>query len=183
MSYQVNPAFASNFDGFVKSLEATGYKIKSIGGYVDRNIAGSSKKSFHSVGAAIDINPTENPVTYGRIVTDMPEGIAGMASQFGLGWGGSWSGKKDTMHFSAASAERGAYHIDRNTGAVAMATGGKIHPKEGGTLTLVAEAGEPEYVVPQSKVTKFAHEMLAARPRTITKNKSHTHVMVVPIYT
>ena len=65
----------------------------------------------------------------------------------------------------------------------ALAEGGKVHPKTGGTLTLVAEAGEPEYVVPQSKVQKFAHEMLAARPRSIAKSKKHTHVVVVPILT
>ena len=65
----------------------------------------------------------------------------------------------------------------------ALAEGGKVHPKKGGTLTLVAEAGEPEYVVPQSKVQKFAHEMLAARPRSIAKSKKHTHVVVVPILT
>ena len=184
LSYQVNKSFASNFDGFVKALESTGYQIKSIGGYADRNIKDSNKKSFHSVGAAIDINPKQNPVTYGNIITDLPEGVAGLAAQFGLGWGGSWSGKKkDTMHFSAASAERGAFRIDRNTGAIMAAQGGKIHPQEGGTLTLVAEAGEPEYIVPQSKVENFAHEMLAARPTSRNKTKKHTHVMVVPIYT
>jgi uncharacterized protein (TIGR02594 family) len=62
-----------------------------------------------------------------------------------------------------------------------LAEGGKVEPKKGGTLALVAEAGEPEYVVPQSKAIKFAHEMIAARPQTRTKN--HTHIMVVPILT
>lgn len=183
MTYQVNRSLASNFDGFVKALEATGYKIKSIGGYANRNIEGSDKKSFHSVGAAIDINPRENPVTYGELITDMPDGVASMAASFGLGWGGSWNGKKDPMHFSAASAERGAYKIDRNTGAIMAAAGGKVHPQNGGTLTLIAEAGEPEYVVPQSKVENFAHEMLAARPASRNRTKRRTHVLVVPILT
>lgn len=64
-----------------------------------------------------------------------------------------------------------------------LAEGGKVHAKEGGTLTLLAEAGEPEYVVPQSKVENFAHEMLAARPSSRNKTKKHTHLMIVPIYT
>lgn len=182
-SYQVNEAFAPNFNGFVKALEATGYQIRSIGGYNDRNIKGKNKKSFHSVGAAIDINPEQNPYTSGELITDMPDGIAGLAANFGLGWGGSWNGDKDAMHFSAATAERGAYKIDRNTGAIMAAAGGKIHPQQGGTLTLLAEAGEPEYVVPQSKVVNFAHEMLASQPNTRIKTKKRTHVMIVPIYT
>ncbi len=62
-----------------------------------------------------------------------------------------------------------------------LADGGKVEPSKNGTLALVAEAGEPEYVVPQSKAIKFAHEMIAARPQTRTKR--HTHVMVVPILT
>lgn len=62
-----------------------------------------------------------------------------------------------------------------------LAVGGKVEPSKGGTLALIAEAGEPEYVVPQSKAIKFAHEMIAARPSV--KTKKHTHVLVVPILT
>ena len=183
MTTQVAAQLVPNFQGFVNALEATGYRIKSIGGYADRNIKGKNKKSFHASGAAIDINPGTNPHLFGGAMqTDMPENVAAIAKQFGLGWGGRWSSSTDTMHFSAASSEGGSFRVDRNTGAITpLAEGGKINPQKGGTLALIAEAGEPEYVVPQSKAIKFAHEMIAARPSIRTKK--HTHVLVVPILT
>ena len=98
---QVNKSVAKNFRGFLRALKRRGYKINSIGGYADRNIAGTSTPSLHSYGFAIDINPQANPVTYGRRKTNMPRGVGRMARRFGLEWGGNWNGsKKDTMHFS-----------------------------------------------------------------------------------
>lgn len=73
--------------------------------------------SMHAFGEAVDVNPTENPYTgCGRtrdrasipylnrsqhrrgMVT--PAVVAAFAS-IGWGWGGSWSGTKDYMHFSS----------------------------------------------------------------------------------
>ena len=73
--------------------------------------------SMHAFGEAVDVNPTENPYTgCGRtrdrgsipylnrsrhrrgMVT--PAVVATFAS-IGWGWGGSWSGTKDYMHFSS----------------------------------------------------------------------------------
>jgi hypothetical protein len=180
LSTQVAAQLVPNFQGFVNALEATGYQIKSLGGYSDRNIKGKNKKSFHASGAAIDINPGQNPHLFGGAMqTDMPQNVAAIAKQFGLGWGGSWSSSKDTMHFSAASSEGGAFRVDRNTGEITpLAEGAKVSKP---TLALIGEGGEPEYVVPQSKAIKFAHEMISERPRIRTKK--HTHVVVVPILT
>lgn len=73
--------------------------------------------SMHAFGEAVDVNPTENPYTgCGR--TRDPASIPylnrsrhrlGMVTQavvaafasIGWGWGGSWSGTKDYMHFSS----------------------------------------------------------------------------------
>ena len=177
-AYQVNATLAPNFDGFVKALEATGYDIKSIGGYADRNIAGSSQKSYHALGAAIDINPGANPhLKDGTIQTDMPPDIGALAASFGLGWGGNWRSSKDTMHFSAAASEMGSFDISRETGQIIpLAAGGKVSRP---TLALIGEGGEPEYVVPQSKAKAFAHEMMASERRT--KTKRHTHYVLMPI--
>ena len=113
--YVVAEQYAANFKGFVDELENSGYQIKSIGGYANRNIAGTGQKSFHSLGAAIDINPSTNPHLFdGRTVTDMPANVSAMARKYGLGWGGDWRTSKDTMHFSMASAEGGAVAINRN---------------------------------------------------------------------
>lgn len=107
LPYQVNAAYAANFDGFVKALEATGYVINSIGGYNARDIAGTSTPSYHAQGAAIDINPVQNPEGPAD-TNNLPSNIAAIARQFGLGWGGNWRTKKDPMHFSIALSEGGS---------------------------------------------------------------------------
>lgn len=100
-SVQVNKSVADEFSAFLRALKRTGYKVHSIGGYANRNIAGTSTRSLHSYGLAIDINPGANPVTYGRRQTNLPRGIGRLARRYGLAWGGNWKGgKKDTMHFS-----------------------------------------------------------------------------------
>lgn len=91
---------AAAFQGFLKELTGTGYKIKSIGGYANRqNVNNPSKKSHHAYGTAIDINPATNPNLRGRLVTDMPQNISQMAAKYGLSWGGDWRSVKDSMHF------------------------------------------------------------------------------------
>lgn len=108
----VHADHAKKFQGLISDLEGTGYKIKDIGGYNVRNIAGSNKPSQHSFGNAIDINHLENPVTYpgqknyGQ--TNLPKNIRDIAKKHGLGWGGDWRKKKDTMHFSAHPDEGGS---------------------------------------------------------------------------
>lgn len=113
--YVVAEQYANNFKGFVDELENSGYQIKSIGGYANRNIAGTGQKSFHALGVSIDINPSSNPHLFdGRTVTDMPSNVSAMARKYGLGWGGDWRSSKDTMHFSMAEQEGGSVRIDRS---------------------------------------------------------------------
>lgn len=98
---QVNASAAPRFVGFLRALAKTGYKINSLSGLNVRPIAGTNTYSLHSYGLAIDINPSQNPVTYGRPVSNLPRGIGRLAAKYGLVWGGDWHGsKKDTMHFS-----------------------------------------------------------------------------------
>jgi hypothetical protein len=73
--------------------------------------------SEHAYGEAVDINPVENPYTGCGITEDRasipylnrsnlrpgmvtPAVVAAFAS-VGWGWGGSWTGTQDYMHFSA----------------------------------------------------------------------------------
>jgi hypothetical protein len=105
---QVNKEYASAFQGLLDNLDASGYKINSLGGYVDRDVRNQpGVKSVHAHGAAIDINPAANPLG-STLITDMPEGIGKVAAGLGLGWGGNWRSKKDAMHFSAARSEGGS---------------------------------------------------------------------------
>lgn len=95
---QVHKAAAAAFEGFVRELESSGYKIKSFGGHNVRNKRGGNSLSEHSWGNAIDINPGKNP--FGKqLITDMPANISEMAAKWGLSWGGDWKSVKDAMHF------------------------------------------------------------------------------------
>ncbi len=73
--------------------------------------------SEHAYGEAVDINPVENPYTgcaRTRVRASIPylnrshhrpgmvtSAVVGAFASVGWGWGGSWSGTKDYMHFSA----------------------------------------------------------------------------------
>ncbi|WP_029083399.1 phage tail tape measure protein [Bradyrhizobium sp. th.b2] len=95
--FTVNAAAAESFKGFVDELEASGYKVNSLGGFNMRQKRGSSGWSQHAYGNAIDINPGTNP-QYGG--TDMPDNVRDMAAKYGLSWGGDWSKRfRDPMHF------------------------------------------------------------------------------------
>jgi|694.fasta_scaffold08725_6 hypothetical protein len=107
-SAQVNAEYAPQFQKLVDYLDNAGYDIRSLGGYIDRDVRGKAGvKSIHAHGAAIDINPDTNPMG-STLVTDMPAEIADVARGLGLGWGGNWRSSKDAMHFSAAKSEGGS---------------------------------------------------------------------------
>lgn len=100
---------AAKFQGFINDLQATGYKINDLGGYNYRaNVNNPKYLSYHGLGAAIDINPAQNP--NGTNKTDMPKETADLARKWGLGWGMSF---QDPMHFSAAKSEGGSVVIPR----------------------------------------------------------------------
>ena len=121
--------YAHQFQGFINDLEATGYNISSIGGYVDRSNANdSSKTSKHSYGYSIDINPKTNPNFKGvskeeraknpKKYTDMDiNTVNALAEKWGIGWGFNWDSASDAMHFSVAPNEGGKKidNVDYNT--------------------------------------------------------------------
>ena len=123
--------YAHQFQGFINELEATGYNISSIGGYVDRSNANdSSKTSKHSYGYSIDINPKTNPNFKGvskeeraknpKKFTDMDiNTVTALAKKWGIGWGFNWDSASDAMHFSVAPNEGGRKidNINNNIGS------------------------------------------------------------------
>lgn len=101
-SLTLNSSVANRFIGFLNALSAKGYKFKTVYSYANRPIEGTNIPSLHSKGLAMDINPTDNPVTYnGHNITNLPPGVGSLAAKYGLKWGGSWiHSKRDPMHFS-----------------------------------------------------------------------------------
>lgn len=95
---------APKFQALLDYMDSAGYNVNSMGGYNNRNIAGTSTPSQHSRGWALDINPSTNALGSSG---DMPADVVAMAKKLGLGWGGDWKSKKDPMHFSAAESEGG----------------------------------------------------------------------------
>lgn len=115
-SAQVNSEYAPQFQKLINYLDETGYEIRSLGGYIDRDVRNKpGVKSIHAHGAAIDINPDTNPMG-STLITDMPEDISAIAQGLGLGWGGNWRSSKDAMHFSAATSEGGSLLKARDGG-------------------------------------------------------------------
>jgi hypothetical protein len=124
-SATVATQYASQMQGFISELESTGYQIKSLGGYANRNMVGGDKPSYHALGAAIDINPSQNPYYKedGRpLKTDMPSNTGAIAAKWGMGWGGNWSTIKDAMHFSVAKGEGGSVALSRSSAMPSMAS-------------------------------------------------------------
>lgn len=93
--------------------------------YNCRRVAGTDAWSKHAYGAAIDINPVQNPYvtptstvpTAGRRYADIdrsgdtqaPDGVIREGdvvvrafADIGWEWGGHWTGSKDYQHFSAS---------------------------------------------------------------------------------
>lgn len=132
-STSVNEKFAPQFQSLIDYLDKSGYEINSLGGFVDRDVRGKpGTKSIHAHGAAIDINPSTNPLGT-TLVTDMPGDISSVASSLGLGWGGNWKSRKDAMHFSAAQSEGGSLLKAKNGGLFDGPTSGydvELHGRE-----------------------------------------------------
>lgn len=153
----VNSQHAEKFQGLINDLEATGYKIKTLGGFANRNIAGTNKKSYHAQGMAIDINYKTNPHTfpgdadYGR--TDMPANAGALAKKHGLGWGGNWRSSKDTMHFSAAASEQGTAPDPRGD---VSAPSGVLQQVVGAGIDLTKGAMEAIGIIAQAAFGKQA---------------------------
>lgn len=115
-SAQVNSEYAPQFQKLINYLDETGYEIRSLSGYIDRDVRNKpGVKSMHAHAAAIDINPDTNPMG-STLITDMPEDISAIAQGLGLGWGGNWRSRKDAMHFSAATSEGGSLLKARDGG-------------------------------------------------------------------
>lgn len=100
----VNKGAVNKFTQLMQGLNALGYHPKSVGGYANRNIAGTNTPSFHSRGLAIDFDPTPNRggrlggggAKYGYFD---PNKVNALVRRLGITWGANWN-NPDPMHFS-----------------------------------------------------------------------------------
>lgn len=117
MTLTVHKKLAEEFKAVFEDMYKIKFRIKAsqTAAYVWKNISGTGTISQHSYGLAIDINWNDNPCFYNTNV-DVSKGYGGYKpgvnkfsvtqkvikiwKSHGFYWGGDWSGKKDTMHFS-----------------------------------------------------------------------------------
>jgi murein DD-endopeptidase MepM/ murein hydrolase activator NlpD len=109
VSFQCHRLAKSKFEGFLNDLVSIyGYRPGVVGGYNDRNIANTSRKSNHAWGAAIDVDPQRNPYyssgSGGAYALPHGGAMVKLARKWGLGWGGEWNNSKDYMHFEVIGA-------------------------------------------------------------------------------
>ncbi len=111
---KVHKKVAEDVKAIFKDIQASGFKIKSIGAYSWRGAAASNNRSHHSYGVAIDINPNENyMIKNGQIISgsfwrpgqnefSITSGgpVVSAFARRGWSWGGNWNSSKDYMHFS-----------------------------------------------------------------------------------
>jgi hypothetical protein len=90
--------------GSVRSVQSARLHITG-GMYSFRRISGSPNLSLHSYGAAIDLDPKNNPLGKPwRTGTDMiPLAVVAIFEQEGWKWGGRFTQRKDCMHFQATA--------------------------------------------------------------------------------
>ncbi len=86
-----------------------GYRLRSgqCWGFACRSIRGRNVASNHSWGLAVDLNSLANPMG-SRLVTDMPSWLPALWREHGFRWGGTYSGRKDAMHFEYIRTPRAA---------------------------------------------------------------------------
>ncbi len=150
--FKVNKAAAADFTGFLKDLEATGYKPEpeQSGGHALRNMRGGHDLSEHAYGAAIDINWNNNAYSKeGKLSTDLPANIAEIAAAHNLEWGGNWHDPVDAMHFQWRGPQGGTATADNNLGGI----------RRPGTPASKAAGGFETYATPEQGVQAISDKL------------------------
>lgn len=100
------------FRAFFKAVDVKGLKsllLTQAGAYFSRTSTGRpTVLSNHALGTAIDINAAWNgfgvaPARRGAVGSLAP--LADFCADFGLYWGGWYSGRKDGMHFECVTLQ------------------------------------------------------------------------------
>lgn len=118
--------------------EDKGYQLRTgeCWGYCNRAISGTSKASNHSWGLAVDLNAPANPMG-SNLVTDMPEWMPPLWEAKSFRWGGSYTQKKDAMHYEFMESPAVAARIVAELGRPIPDSRQKHASQEGGDHVVV----------------------------------------------
>lgn len=99
---QIAPALQRVIENLLAELaRGNVYPIETVSDHRPSTVDPWRYLSFHSVGAAIDVNHLANPYRAdNQLITDMPDWFVAAWTDAGWCWGGAWQTIKDPMHFS-----------------------------------------------------------------------------------
>lgn len=171
---QVAEHLAPRFQGFINDISAAGVEIRKgeSGGYADRNIRGSNKRSMHADGAAVDINWGQNELGRrdgGALAAQLGEDkVREFATAHGLKWGHDFKGRKDPMHFEALHN----WEAPAGYGTTAVATTGTNEVPAAGMKPLALLANTPETLAALRNAPSTAVAATAGAPTGATAASS-----------
>lgn len=101
-------ALTTAFDLIAKAARSKPSVLRHVsifsGTYNNRPVRGSSRKSTHAFGAAIDFDAPNLPLGIRGVTSaDMPQEVVDAFKETGAVWGGDFVGRKDPMHFQYAN--------------------------------------------------------------------------------
>ncbi len=113
-------------------------------GYEVRLIAGSSSRSFHGYGLALDVNAETNGQTsqpMSKYTTTLPLNTGSLIRPYGAEWGGDWSADspRDPMHIEIHLSPAGAKTVAAKIRS-GVAPRGPAFARFGSTVTLTGQA-------------------------------------------
>lgn len=99
---RVAPALQQVIDTLVhEQHQGRYYRISVTSSYRPYTVPPKQYLSFHAVGAAVDVNPADNPYREDNVlITDLPDWFVHAWTDAGWCWGGAWQDLKDPQHFS-----------------------------------------------------------------------------------
>lgn len=116
----------------VQETKNRGYQFGNDGdpsygcwGYNCRSISGSNTPSNHSWGLAVDINAPSNPHT-DHLVTDMPDWMPELWTEYGFRWGGTYNDRPDAMHYEYMGTPQDAARDTERARACGLGDGGTV---------------------------------------------------------
>ena len=157
------------FEGFLAEISANGYKVREAGTYSFRCMSTTTRScfkqtpsalSFHSWGAAMDMNSATNPETVyssaqtgsactASVTTDISDAVISSAQRWGLIWGGyGWTKQCQTPGAQLASLRRDPHHFEfRGTPEQAAAI---VAHNAGNAVPAKGDATLPTVLVPST---------------------------------
>lgn len=154
----------------IDETERRGYDVRPdwTWGYACRSIRGYNTPSNHSWGLAVDINAPVNPMG-STLITDMPKWMPELWAKYGFRWGGSYTGRKDAMHyeFMGTPADAARYIAQIKAPVAVPVAKAWTAPKFPGHMLRLGETSDAVQTLKYLLVAAGYGKSLAIGPKTV----------------